>query len=286
MTVHDTELFDFPLHDLTGIEEFGGRRRVRDALVARLDGYRPLHIDVDIPPAAAPVPVVAWIHGGAWQWGSNKLQDGPVPSRQIRERLLENGIAFAAVDYRLAAEAAWPAPLHDVKAAIRWLRHYAPRLGLDPDRIAVWGESAGGHLAALVATTSGHRWDGALGVGEGSSDVIACVDWYGPADLVELIGSAAREPVLALLGQDVGAAADASPIAHADRDSAPLLLIHGDADSIVPVEQSLRFAEAYRSCEADVELHVVPGAGHAFAGTDPEEQIPVGIDFLRRVFAR
>lgn len=280
MSFNPSEHFSYPHHGLGPIEALDDRRRVRDALVARLDGYRPLHIDVDIPIAGEPVPVVAWVHGGGWQWGTNKLDDGPIPSKEIRERLLARGIAFAAVEYRLAAEATWPAQLHDVKSAIRWLRHYATPLGLDSDRIAIWGESAGGHLAALVATTSGEALDGTVGVTDVSSQVIVCVDWYGASDLNGFPGIDEHHPVMALLGGDLKRAAEASPITHVDATAAPILLIHGGDDSIVPPGQSASLAQVYQDHGVPAGLEIVAGVGHAFAGSDPDLFIDPSIAFL------
>lgn len=287
MTWHDTELFRFPDFDLTGVEHLPDRVRVRDSLVARLEGHRPLHIDVDIPRSVEPVPVVAWIHGGAWQWGSNKLHDGPVPSLQIRERLIEAGIAFAAVDYRLSGEARWPVPLQDVKAAIRWLRHYADDLSIDASRIAVWGESAGGHLAALVATTANvAALDGSDGPQGFPSGVTACVNWYGPGELGPLLTGNDDDPVSRLLGMDPSAAAAASPVTYVDAASAPILLIHGADDSVIPPVLSERLAAEYRRAGATADISIVAGAGHAFAGDDPERHIAPSIAFLQRHFSR
>ncbi|WP_052226826.1 alpha/beta hydrolase [Microbacterium mangrovi] len=286
MTWHDTELFPFPDFELTGIEELTDRRRVRDSLVARLDGCRPLHIDVDIPLSAEAVPVVAWIHGGAWQWGSNKLHDGPVPSPQIREQLVEAGIAFAAIDYRLSGEAGWPVPLQDVKAGIRWLRQYAAQLNIDPDRVAVWGESAGGHLAALVATTAGvAAFEGDHGATDQPSEVIACVNWYGPGELGPLLTGPAAEPAMLLLGLDASLADEASPRSHVDEASAPMLLIHGSDDSIIPSVLSERLAAEYQRAGALADVRIVTGAGHAFAGDDPERYIAPSIAFLQDCFS-
>ena len=287
MTWHDTELFPFPEHDLTGMERTPNGMRVRDALVASLTGYRPLHIDVDIPDSDGPVPVVAWIHGGGWLWGAPKLADGPVPSKQIRERLLAEGIAFAALEYRLAAEESWPAPLLDLKAGIRWLRRYAAELNLDTSRIAVWGESAGAHLAALLATTGDlQELEGDIGALGQSSAVGACVGWYGPSDLASLLDKAAGEPVARLLGGDRSKASHASPVTYVSAHSAPILLIHGTDDSVVPYEQSEILAAAYRDHGAEAELQPVAGAGHAFAGTDPELYIEPSIRFLNQHFRR
>lgn len=116
-----------------------GRLVFPDALVANIPGFRPLLLDLFVPRSATdPVPAVVWIHGGAWLGGTNKRIFGfrPAQGRDLVDRLIEGGFAVAAVQYRLSSEAPFPAQIHDVKAAIRWLRHHAPELRIDPDRIA------------------------------------------------------------------------------------------------------------------------------------------------------
>ena len=150
---------------------------------ARVMGFRPLRMDLLLPAAASgPVPVVIWIHGGAWLFGSRLY--GAVTEPACRS-LLERGLAVALVEYRLSGEAHFPACLHDVKAAVRWLRHFGSSVGVDGEAIAVWGESAGGHLAALLATNAAdERLDGTLGLTGCSSNVIAAVAWYPPTDFL------------------------------------------------------------------------------------------------------
>jgi hypothetical protein len=121
---------------------------------AALPGTRPLELDLYLP-AARPAPVVVFVHGGGWRLGS-RHSAGPAYARTSAfEAVARAGIAVASVDHRLSAEAAWPAQLHDVKAAVRWLRARAGELGVDPGRVSAWGESAGGHLAALLGLTAG-----------------------------------------------------------------------------------------------------------------------------------
>ena len=129
----------------------------------------------------------SWIHGGAWLRGSNKPYATPVPVELIRDSLLDAGIAVASVQYRLSGEAIFPAQIHDVKAAVRWLLHHAAELRLDPSRFGAWGDSAGGHLAALLAVTGNvTELEGDVGVTGVSSSIQACVDWYGPTHLASM----------------------------------------------------------------------------------------------------
>ena len=148
-------------------------------------GYRNLQLDLHVPLSAtdeSPVPVVVWIHGGAWMFGSRELLPAEWAPGSVAQLLVDAGIAVASIDYRHAREAPFPAQLHDVKAAIRYLRVFAPQLGLDRDRIGVWGESAGGHLAALSALVTDPDLEGRLGVKHGDSSVSVAVCFYPVTD--------------------------------------------------------------------------------------------------------
>src|SRR5258707_11081691 len=110
-------------------------------------GYRPLHLDLHVPPGDGPFPVLLWIHGGGWMTGSRVW----TVDQQFHERMVARGYAVADVDYRLALEATYPAQQADITAAVRWLRHHAVSLRIEPGRFALLGESAGGQLAAIAA---------------------------------------------------------------------------------------------------------------------------------------
>ena len=144
-------------------------------------GFRPLRMDLLLPlTPGGPVPVVVWIHGGAFLFGSRL--HGAVTEPACRA-LLERGVAVVLVEYRFSGEALFPACLHDVKAAVRWLRRLGEQVGVDGEAIGVWGESAGGHLAAFVALNGNdERLNGAVGVTGRSSDVVAGVAWYPVTD--------------------------------------------------------------------------------------------------------
>jgi acetyl esterase/lipase len=219
--------------------------------------------------------------------------------------LLRAGLAVATVDYRHSLEAPFPAQLHDVRAAIRYLRHFAEDFAVDPERLALWGESAGAHLAALAAlapaaTPEGLDLEGREGVsgGVGSGNVRAVVDWYGPTDLVAAADafpaalaalSPVGNPITALVGTDPDRRAEllraASPVSYTDRPAPPLLIVHGTADQVVPYAQSQLLADrlAHRG---DVELIPVPGADHIFAGApDVEALVARSVEFLVRHLA-
>ncbi|MBB5957478.1 acetyl esterase/lipase [Saccharothrix tamanrassetensis] len=271
--------------------------RYRDVVFADIPGFRPLLLDLTVPRPG--VPVVVWIHGGAWLHGSHRATaDSPPWLHDLPARVLDAGFAFASVQYRLSGETAFPGQLHDVKAAVRWLRAFGPDLGLDVERIAVWGESAGGHLAALVALTAAvPESEGTHGVTGVGSGVRAAVDFYGPTDLARMQAQsppgsaldhdASDSPESLLLGHPVRAdparADAASPLAYATGNAPPMLIVHGERDRLVPFDQSRVLGEALRARGAPVEFLPVPDADHVFAGVDPTPVIDHAIDFLGRV---
>jgi acetyl esterase/lipase len=152
-------------------------------------GFRRLSMDIWLPrnTDGGPVPLVVWIHGGAFQLGDRRELPPTFQPDSVFRLLNEAGIACATVDYRHALEAPFPAQLHDIKAAVRYLREHADVLGIDPERIGAWGESAGGHLAALLGLTGGRAdLEGGLGVQGQPSSVSAVVDFYGVSSLTQM----------------------------------------------------------------------------------------------------
>lgn len=241
---------------------------VRDVEYARVGDHR-LLLDLHLPPATAPrkAGLVVWIHGGAWRSGSKA--DMPLGL------VVRKGYAVASVDYRLSTVAPFPAQVHDLKAAVRFLRAARKAYGYDADRIAVAGSSAGGHLAALVGVTNGHReLEGTVGGHPNqSSDVQAVVSLYGMSNLTTILaqstphGLGVRVPALQLLlgGQPAdkpALARLASPVFHVDAADPPLLLIHGDQDPQAPPEQSRELLERYQAVRRPARLVVVPGGKH------------------------
>ncbi|MBS2965832.1 alpha/beta hydrolase fold domain-containing protein [Actinocrinis puniceicyclus] len=248
-----------------------------DVIVARFVGYRPLECDLRVPPGRGPWPVVIWVHGGAWRTGTRHDHRGAFG---LHERLLARGYAVADVDYRLSAETVYPGQLLDIQAAIRWVRRFASQLCVDPNRFAVFGDSAGGHLAVLAAL--------AVTPADGSAAVHAVVDWYGPTDLTFPDGPpTADDPAIALLG---GPPADVpelarlgSPVYQAHPQAPPLLCVHGTDDQNVPFAASQALVAAWQSHGAHAELIAVPGAKHCFKGcTDINTLVEQSIDFLDR----
>lgn len=229
-----------------------------------LDLYTP----ADQPNNSHRPKLIVWLHGGAWRSGSRDFM--PLSP------LVEQGYAVASVDYRLTSVAPFPAQAHDVKAAIRFLRAHAEKLKLDTRRITLAGSSAGGHLAALVGVTNGHsELEGEVGNHhDQSSDVQAIVDFFGPTNLTTILdqstphGLGVRIPALQLL---LGGQPDdkpelaklASPVFHVDDSDPPLLIIHGDQDPQVPINQSHELVGRYKDAKRPVQFEVVHGAGHS-----------------------
>ncbi len=237
----------------------------RDIEYARI-GDTTLALDLYLPENPHP-PLLVYIHGGAWRGGSKS--DCPLAP------LVHEGFAVASIDYRLSTQALFPAQVHDIKAALRFLRAQQTTLGIDATRIVIAGSSAGGHLAALVGVTNGHKeLEGSIGTNlDASSDVQGIISLFGASDLMTILeqstdhGRSVRIPALQLLlgGQPTekpDLAKLASPIQHIDAHDPPLLLIHGDADPQMPPEQSRELAAAYEKAGLTVQLIVLPGAVH------------------------
>jgi acetyl esterase/lipase len=256
-------------------------QRVPDLSYGDVLGYRPLELDLYLPQAGQPVPVIVQVHGGGWRRGSRRTPL-PVLGAQFYDSLAAQGFAVAAIDYRLSGEARFPAPLEDVRTAVGWVRDHAGAYGLDASRTFLWGDSSGGHLALLAALTG--------------TKVEGVVAWFPVTDLTGLLsdiedaggvpdaGPDSREAQL--LGGPASSvpdlARDASPVTHVGADTPPILLMHGAADDMVPPAQSIRLARALNAVGATVELELVPGATHFWDGaSDVNGIVRRSIDFLR-----
>ncbi|MCX5384392.1 alpha/beta hydrolase [Streptomyces sp. NBC_00083] len=278
-----------------------GVRHFDGVTYATTPGYRPRLLDVHVPQAAGPLPTVIWIHGGGWLDGDRRYPPPTVPAELLHGAILGAGFALVSIDYRHSMEAPFPAQLHDVKAAIRYVRHFADAFGIDPERIGVWGESAGGHLAALAGVVGpdspgGPALEGTDGVATGSTSVSAVVDWYGVHELVALLshpmpippGSSFPNPFATLLGgtpeewPELARIASPTTYAHGP-DIPPFLLVHGTVDGLVPYSQSEVFAQALEEAGGEVTLEPVEGADHIFLGSaDIPSIVARGVAFLAR----
>lgn len=257
---------------------------LRDLVFSEPSTGGELRLDLHLPEGVpGPRPVIVWLPGGGWQRAARGM--GPHLGRLFAQR----GYAMADVEYRSSRTAIWPAQLHDVKAAVRYLRSVAQGRGLDAERIGVWGSSAGGHLAALLGLTGGDPvWEGKGGHAAHSSEVRAVVDGYGPADLPHmdtdrLPGGVVNDidpssPPWGLLGgptkDRLALASQASPVSHVSGPAAPFLILHGDADLLVGPRQSERLFDALHDAGSEATLVSVHGAGHGFFNTDALERTP------------
>jgi acetyl esterase/lipase len=247
-------------------------------------GDKPLLMDLFLPaePVRKPAPAVLWLHGGGWERGDKNGNSGA-------KLLVGQGFVTASIYYRLSGEAPFPAAIEDCKCAIRFLRANASKYGIDPDRIGVAGASAGGHLALLVGTAGASAGlEGTGGWPDVSSRVRAVAAWYGPTDF--MVGEKAfekgtgRAPAKFLGGTYAERSETyrrASPIAYVDRDTPPILMIHGDKDQIVPYDQSIRMLNACRKVGVDAKLIEVKGADHDFKPATANPILPT-IDEIQR----
>jgi acetyl esterase/lipase len=272
----------------------------RKSLDISYAGPSPLQkLDVYLPDGGdGPFPVIVSIHGGAFM-GCDKADEQVLPMLEG----LKRGYAVVAVNYRLSWEAIFPALVHDVKAAVRWIRANSGRYPLDPDRISAWGGSAGGYLASMLGTSTGipELEDLSLGNPDQPSNIQAVVDWFGPTDFLKMDEqltasgippiegterSGPYSPESLLLGGKITDIPDrvraANPATYVRENAPPFLIQHGVGDPVVPVQQSVELAAKLREvCGEDrVILDLIEGAEHA----DPKFETPGNVrkvlDFL------
>lgn len=230
------------------------RVQVEHDLTYREVGGEKLKLDAYLPVGEGIRPGVMVIYGGGWILGSKQLS-GP-----MAEMLAEQGYVAFAMNYRLAPQHPFPAAVDDVRASTAWVRDHAAEFGLDPGRIGAIGGSAGGHLAAMLATSG----QGPLDRG---SRVAAAVSWAGPMDLHPNLFGPDTQPYLdAFLDCfpecEESKIVAASPISHVDPSDAPLFIANGDSDILVPTDQALRMAAALDAVHVPHQLVIVPNAGH------------------------
>ncbi|ACU73989.1 alpha/beta hydrolase fold protein-3 domain protein [Catenulispora acidiphila DSM 44928] len=264
---------------------------------AEIQGYRPLLLDLHLPVTASPqspVPVVVWMHGGAFWEGDRRYLPSNLAPNAVFDTLVASGIAAATIDYRLSGEATYPAQLHDVRAAIRYLRSNAATWGLDATRVGVWGESSGGTLGALAAlaptdsdATSATNATNATNATD--QPITAAALWCSPTDLVSLRHFSAISGLLG--GGDPealeAAAVQASPLTHVRGDAPAFLIMHGDADRTVPVHQAELLHKALLAVGARSTFTAVEGAGHVFDGhPDAQQLVEQVVAFFAQEFAQ
>lgn len=244
-----------------------------DVTYAKVDGIE-LQLDIYEPQDQADhrLPLVVWVHGGAWRAGDKRNCPAIFLTGQ--------GYVVASINYRLTSQAIFPAQIYDCKAAIRWLRAHADEYSIHPERVGVWGASAGGHLVALLGTSGdvADLSDPELGHADQSSRVQAVCDFFGPTDFLQmdahapagakLVHDAPNSPEAALIGGPIqdhpDQVARANPITYVTEDDPPFLIMHGDQDPLVPMHQSQLLAEALVRAGVDVQFRRMRGLGHGF----------------------
>ena len=247
----------------------GGTFTTYEALEYASPAGHSLLLDLRVPDGPGPHPVIVYLHSGAWVTGDRF--GGPAIRQASR------GYAVASIEYRLAPEFIWPAQVQDTKAAVRWLRANAARFRLDPNRIALFGTSAGGHIASVAATSTNPDHEGLeLGNPQFSSRVKAVVDLYGPTDLlrieedklpcIPLDGNASYMPMSLLMGCPIQSCVDwtrtASPMTYVTRDDPPFLIMHGLLDCLVPYKQSIALHESLKAAGVDSTLVLLANGQH------------------------
>ncbi len=216
-----------------------------------------LRLDAYLQTGPGPHPAVIFVHGGGWTRGS---KDGGV-QRLLMPHLPAAGYSIFSIDYRLAPAHPYPAAVEDVRSAIRFVRAHAERFRVAPDRIAIAGASAGGHLVALVGTTP---CSGPVGPEASGCGVRTVIDFFGPVDLRGWINV---PPVRAFLGprlerEGERLLAEASPVTHVNRDDPPHLILHGDRDQVVSHAQSVAFLRGLQETGVPSQLVTVLGGDH------------------------
>lgn len=248
-------------------------------------------LDLVIPKikSKTPLPLVVFIHGGAWK-GGDKRKSLP----RVIPYAKKGAYAAASIGYRLSAEAIWPAQIHDCKAAIRYLKANATKYNIDPDRIGIWGSSAGGHLVSMLGTSDGVKeMDGSIGQYTSISTKVKCVvNFYGPTDFLvmdehnfkpgAISHNSPQSPESLLIGGPIqknkGKVQTANPISYIDSHDSPILIVHGNKDPLVPFHQSEILHTALKKVQVDTTMITVKGGGHGRGfGSDVGEKV---VDFF------
>jgi alpha-L-fucosidase 2 len=225
-----------------------------------------LKLDAYVPEGAGPFPAVILVHGGSWMGGDKSGGPQKGYMAPMHEPLQKAGFAWFSINYRLAPKHKYPACIEDVETAIRWVKAHAKEFHLDPQRIALSGESAGGHLVALAAV----RMDD-------STRLAAVVPFYGVFDMASMAapGQTLTKAIAALFGRNAVDESltpmlrESSPILHVKRGLPPMLLVHGDGDKTVPYAQSTNFLAKLREEGVPSELITIPGGPHGMLPWPP-----------------
>jgi acetyl esterase/lipase len=231
-----------------------------------LNIYKPAKPNADV------LPVIVWIHGGGWRNGDKSS------GSRLAEFVGTGNFVGVSVGYRLSGEAVWPAQIHDCKAAIRWVRAHAKEHGIDPERIGLWGSSAGGHLVSLLGTSSDiEELDGENGTPGVSSRVKCVVDYCGPSQMTIF----KHQAVMLLFGSEENHKAHseiASPATHVTKDDPAFLIVHGTDDGTVPFSQAELFYDKLKTAGVDVTFIKMEGGSHGIGGPEIAERVKAFFD--------
>lgn len=253
-------------------------------------------LDLYLPTTSAgPFPVVINIHGGGFKFG-----DKGMLNEITGKALINAGYAVASIDYRLSGDAQFPAAVQDAKAVVRFLRANAAKYNLNPDKMAVFGQSAGGNIAAMVGVTGNlsDYDDASLGNAGVSSEVQAVIDWFGPTDFLQMDAQAkaqgcaaadqAHSDASSFESAYIGAAIQtvpdqvkkSNPITYISTETPPFLIQKGDQDCTVPIENTKMLADALSAAKLDVTYTSLAGAGHGGDQFETNENVALLISFL------
>jgi acetyl esterase/lipase len=238
--------------------------------------------DIAIPsPVTAPVPCIVVIHGGAWRQGDKKMHEAEI------RRFAAQGYVSASLQYRLCPTHQFPAQVEDVKCAVRYLRAHAGQYGIDPARIGAVGFSAGAHLAMMLGTMdSADGLEGNGGWQDQSSKVQAVVAFFGPTEMGADDIPAISIPLLTdFLGGSRADKPDAyklsSPITYVSKGDAPMLLLQGTEDPLVPYSQAVKMVTAMTKADVPGRVEFMIDAGHGWGGAQLERTIKVTNEFFK-----
>jgi acetyl esterase/lipase len=229
-------------------------------------GAKPQKLDLIAPKddAGEPRPLAVFFHGGGWTTGARQNADRWFTG--VADALIAEGFVVATVDYRLAGDNAWSAQVEDGRCAVRFLRSHANDYGIDPERVAAWGESSGAWLALMLALPDasagfdGGEWPGV------PSGVRAVVDLWGPTDLTATdVPQQQARIVKRVFGKEDAELQRASPLTYASASAPPMLIVHGDADEVVPLSQSEALETKLQAAGAQAQLITVTGGSHDLA---------------------
>jgi acetyl esterase/lipase len=295
LVCRNTYAAEVPVAKPVAVQQAGSRAGSRaEKDIEYVPGGDPAQrLDLYLPdqPGEKPLPLIVWIHGGGWKGGSK--------SGCPMLGMLQRGYAVASVEYRFSQKSVFPAQIQDCQAAIRWLRANSRKYNIDPDHIGISGNSAGGHLVALLGTAGGKKAFAPVGGNEDQSDRVQAVcDFYGPTDFNTVMQQAAEDKnarniykfntpgdpysdlIGAKLGEDKQKCDAVSPVHYVSSDNPPILILHGTMDVHVPFAQSEEFAAALKKKGVDVLLQKFPGGGHG----GPMFNKPIVNDLIRKFF--